>query len=171
MTQTIIIMEGTDKSGKTTISKALSSRIGIPRFKVQRDNYNWSPEMNLKYLTEGITQFLEQSGSSIILDRWHPSDFVYDRLFKRQSDDIKIMDIDGRLAKLDALLVVCYKTPEHYEVDLEDADFVNPSMYDEMNDLYKEFISKTKCKVLHLNTSDRDIEEQLSKIIKLCSKA
>jgi len=166
--QYIIILEGHDRSGKTHIAKALSKELGISVFKVQRDNHNWSPEMNLKYLTEGISQFLEQVGSSVILDRWHPSDYMYDKLFGRPSDLTKILDIDKRLAKLNTLLVICYKTPEHYQEDPEDADFVNPTMYSQMTEYYKEFVDMSSIKrKLLLNTSDENINKQLH-AIKLC---
>jgi thymidylate kinase len=168
MKQTIIILEGHDRSGKSHIAAALSKELDIPVFKVQRNKHDWSPEMNLKYLTEGVTQFLEQSGASAILDRWHPSDYMYDKLFDRPSDLNKIFDIDKRLAKLNTLLVICYKTPEHYQDDPEDADFVNPTMYTKMTDYYMEFINNSKIKrKLVLNTSDENLNNQIHKI-KLC---
>lgn len=162
--QTIIIFEGHDKSGKSTIAKELSKRIEVPIFKVVRDNYKWDPDINLKYLTEGVTQFIEQSGTSIILDRWHPSDFMYNCLFNRENPTKKIFDIDERLAKLGALIVVCYKSEHAYEVDEEDKDFVNPTMYTDMTNLYRVFSRHTKCRVLFINTTNQDLEEQIKVI-------
>jgi thymidylate kinase len=163
----ILIFEGHDKSGKTTIAKELSKRLNIPRFKVQRDNFNWDPAANLKYLTEGVTQFICQTDASIILDRWHPSDFMYSKLFLRPVDMDIVKSIDARLAERNALIIYCYKDPEQFIVDEEDAAFVNPSMYGSMTSLYQQFAALySKCRYIFLNTSDQDLEKQLDTIIK-----
>lgn len=167
MKQKIIILEGADMSGKSTIAKALSARLGIPTFKPNRPNRNWDPDVNLKYLTEGVTQFIEQSGSSVILDRWHPSDFMYNRLFKREHNDMKVFDIDTRLSVLNTLIVYCYKDETAYLPDDVDADMVNPTMYKEMETLYRAFDGSSYCRSLWINTSDEDLEKQLGLIIEL----
>jgi thymidylate kinase len=163
--QTVIILEGHDKSGKSTIAKALSAELNIPIFKAKREKYWWDPMVNILYFVEGIMQFIEQSGTSVILDRWVPSDFVYSTLFKRDISFTKIWDIDSRLADLDALLVVCYKTKEAFVEDEEDADFITMADYDKMTDLYREYCTLTNMnKVLFIDTSDKNITEQIKKI-------
>jgi thymidylate kinase len=168
--QQVIIFEGADRSGKTSISIELSKQLNIPRFKVQRNKYFWDVFCNINYLDEGVMQCVEQTGASIIFDRWIPSDFVYSKLFDRDISYRKIWEIDGRLAKLDAIVIVCYKTPDKFIVDEEDADFVNPTMYSKMNELYREYAEQSSIKkILFLNTSDENLEQQI-KDIKTCLK-
>jgi thymidylate kinase len=168
MKQNIIIFEGADKSGKTTIAKELSKRTGLPIFKVQRNKYNWDKDANLQYGTEQITQFLEQTGASVILDRFHPSDYMYSKLFGRTVNMKKVREIDARLAEIGTVIVYCYKDPEFYVEDEEDKDFVNSSMYDRMTSLYQQFATlSSSCKHIFLNTSDQDIEKQIKTIKKL----
>lgn len=161
----IIIFEGADRSGKSTIANALSTQLNIPYFKVHRDKYWWDPAVNLNYLDEGITQFIEQTQISVIIDRWVPSDYMYSKLFSRDISYHKIWEIDQRFAKMNTLLVICYKDKDKHIVDIEDADFVNPSMYDRMLELYKEYTLQSKIKnVLFLNTSDENLQQQLFNI-------
>ncbi len=51
--QQIIIFEGHDRSGKTTIAQALADNLKIPYFKVKRDKFWWDPMVNILYLDEG----------------------------------------------------------------------------------------------------------------------
>lgn len=164
--QKVIIFDGHDKSGKSTIAAALSKELSIPIFKVQRDKRWWDPEINLKYLTEGVTQFIEQTGVSVILDRWVSSDYMYSKLFKRHINYEKIWEIDERLSKLDTLIVHCYKDSSAYIEDEEDADYVDPSMYYEMTTQMFDFTAESKCKTLQLNTSNANLREQLDAIKK-----
>lgn len=165
MNQKIIIFEGMDRSGKSSISIELSKQLNIPRFKVQRNKYFWDVFCNINYLDEGVMQFIEQTGASIIFDRWTPSDFVYSKLFDRDISYRKIWEIDSRLEKLGAMLIICFKDEDKYIVDEEDKDFVNPSMYSKMTELYREYATQSKIKnILFLNTSNENIEEQVTKI-------
>ena len=168
MKQEIIIFEGEDRSGKTTISIELSKQLNIPRFKVLRNKYFWDVFCNINYLDEGIMQIIEQTKMSIIIDRWTPSDFVYSKLFDRDISYRKIWEIDKRLADMNAYLIICYKDENKYLIDEEDKDFVNPSMYKKMFNLYQEYskLSKIK-KILFLNTSDEHLREQIQKIMQL----
>ena len=164
--QKIIILEGHDQGGKSHIAAALSKELGIPVFKVQRDKYNWDKNANLAYGTEQITQFIEQSKCSVILDRFMPSDFMYSRLFDRDVDYDKIWELDLRFSQMNTLLVICYKNEENQIDDIEDKDFVNKSQYNEMTKIYRQYAAESNLKVLFLNTSDEDLENQLSLIKK-----
>jgi thymidylate kinase len=164
--QKLILFEGADKSGKSTIAQALSKELNIPIFKVQRNKYWWDPAINLLYLTEGITQFIEQTGVSVILDRWIGSDYMYSKLFDREISYNKIFDIDFRLSKLNTLLIICYKQPYAFIHDIEDEQFINEKQYEKMTALYREYERESLIdNVLFLDTSDENLEEQLNKII------
>ncbi len=159
-------MGGHDRGGKTTIAKALAQRLNIPYFKAKRDKYWWDPSVNLNYYTEGITQFLEQSKSSAVLDRWHPCDFMYSKLFNRDISYPKIAEIDQRMSEMNALIVICYKRESAYITDEEDADFVNPKMYTKMTSLYRKYVNQyTVCNCMMLDTTNENLDKQINKII------
>lgn len=164
--QKIIILEGHDRSGKSHIAKALSKELAIPIYKAHRDKHWWDPIINIHYFTEAVTQFIEQTGISVILDRWMPSDYMYSTLFKRDISFNKIFELDARFAKMNALLVICFKNEDKYIVDTEDFEFVNPKMYTQMTELYTEYCKQSKIKnILFLNTSDENINSQIKTIL------
>ena len=168
--QQVIIFEGADRSGKSSIAKALSAELNIPIYKSQRNKHFWDPIVNIHYFTESVTQFIEQTEVSVILDRWMPSDYMYSKLFDRDISYRKIWELDERFSKLNTLLIICYKEPKYYVEDTEDFEFVNKTMYTQMTNLYKEYQDQSKIKnILYLNTSNENLKEQIEKI-KQCLK-
>ena len=166
MKQKIIILEGHDRSGKSHIAEALSLRTNIPLYKAHRNKHWWDPIVNIHYFTEAVTQFLEQTKTSVILDRWMGSDYMYSKLFDRDISFRKIFELDERFAKMNALLVICFKDESCYIEDKEDFEYVNTTMYSKMTALYREYCEQSKIKnILFLNTSDENIENQLKAII------
>lgn len=158
-------MAGHDKSGKSTIAKALSVATKFPVFKVKRDKHLWDPNVNLAYLTEGCTQFMEQSDCSVILDRWHDSDYAYSKLFNRDVSYNKIWNIDERMAAMNTLIVVCYKDKDHLEHDEEDEQFINEKQYEQYTSIMKDFSKQTNCKIVFIDTSDQNLIKQVETII------
>lgn len=164
MLNDIIIFEGHDMSGKTTIAKALANQTGLPYFKIERDNKWWDPDTNLKYTTEEISKFLAKTNMRVILDRWVPSDYVYSKLFNRHIDFDRIFKIDKILAKTKTLIVLCYKDKYAFQIDEKDKDLVGPDVYNKMTNLYFEYAKKSECNIFKLNTSDENLTKQLSLI-------
>jgi thymidylate kinase len=163
--QTIIILEGHDKSGKSTIAEALSKRISLPIFKMSRPKYFWDPLSFQTYATESITQMLEQTGVSVILDRSFPSDYMYSTLFIRPYDYERGKKTDERFATMNALIVYCYKNKSSYLEDPEDASFISTKDYDKMKTIYSSFLRSSRTRSIEINTSDEDLEKQLTTII------
>ena len=164
MSNNVLILEGHDQVGKTTIAHALAKQTGIPYFKIERNDKWWDPDINLKYTTEAISQFILKTNMSVILDRWMPSDYVYSKLFNRHIDYDRIFEIDKIFAEMNALLVICYKDDWAFKIDEKDKDLVGPHVYDKMTALYFEYAKKSKCKIVKMNTSDENLERQLALI-------
>ena len=112
-----------------------------------------------------MTQFIEQTNVSVILDRWMGSDYMYDKLFNRHSDMNKILDIDKRLAKLNAVIIICYKQPKYYTKDEKDSKLFKQEEYSKMTALYKKYAKISNCRILMIDTSDENLDKQLNKII------
>ena len=162
--QTIIIMEGHDMAGKTTIAAALSKKLDLPIVKIKRHEKWFDPMIDLLYAGETHCQVAEQTGFSLIYDRLYPSEYAYSRTYGRPTSHEKIMALDERYAKMGALIVVCYKDSKAYQKD--DKDIIDMSKYDAITKWYNEFKKITKCKYLMLDTTDENLEDQLNKIDK-----
>lgn len=75
----IVIVEGIDRVGKTTLCNALSTRLNLPIYKhnISRIDY---PKMDNDNETDKMLQLIEllrMTNSSIIFDRFHLSEYVY----------------------------------------------------------------------------------------------
>jgi len=171
--QIIIIFEGHDKSGKTTISTELSKRINVPIFKLKKNKKQFDQLIDLFYGVESTVQFIEQTKCSVILDRFYPSEYVYSKVYKRFTNVKKILELDKRMSRMNTFIIVCYKDPEAYEIDPADIDITTPKDYSALTQSFKKFSELSKCPIFFLNTSDKNLEEQVKKIvefIQVCRK-
>lgn len=160
--QTIVILEGADMVGKTHIAAELSKQLNIPVVKVKRVERWFDPFIDLVYGGETMVQMVEQTGYNFIFDRGYPSEYAYSRTYERPTSHDKILSMDARFAKMGALIVVCYKHPSAYQPD--DQALIDVSKYDTILKWFREFKKFSKCKVLMLDTTDENLESQLTKI-------
>jgi len=161
--QTIIILEGHDMAGKTSIIKELSKHFCLPIFDLVKNMKQWDHLVDLFYGVETSVQMFEQIGCSAIIDRFYPSEYAYSQALGRYTHLDKIFEFDERMSKLNTFIIFCYKDKEHHQDD--DQHFIETSKYDELTQKYIEFKNHSKCKTLLINTSNENIEEQLKTII------
>jgi len=160
--QQIIIIEGTDKSGKSSIANILHKKMNIPCFK----NLNEKEmiiendfDIEFKYVPEFLINILTQTGLSIILDRSYPSQYVYSLYYNRRFNSKKLWRIDKLFSYLNAKIIICIKNN-----NLEKDEFIKIKDRNNLNKLFKRFYKKTKCNCLILNTTNENIEQQMKKI-------
>jgi thymidylate kinase len=162
----IILFEGPDQSGKSTIAKALSTLIDIPYYKNSMER-NQKRRGQTKLMTEFavpyLFNFLEQVPSACIMDRNYPSEFCYGQVEERDIDldQIRLLD-DWFTEFFDSCIIVCYKTqyPDFH-------DETTPVHHlDALVQKYQEFVRWTHCpRVLLLDTTSGDQEQQLKTIL------
>ena len=111
--QHVIIFDGPDGCGKTNISAALSDLMGIPVFKneFEWDYFDVKSKNDyfinaIKYQHPYLLSYIKQSGSSIIFDRAHPSEFVYSKVFSRKTDLDALRMCDDMSAVLGAKIII-----------------------------------------------------------------
>jgi len=180
MSQRILIMEGPDRCGKTEIGKRLGREItttqtmgGLsstkrlkygPYFKVSTESANWRESggfLNaLKYDQTYITEFLQQTRCSCIIDRAYPSEIVYSGVFGRNTDMQLAWEIDRRFADMGSVIVLC--TRRDIPTDWDD-ELVDDSKFHELSARYDWFMYRTKCSVVKIVVDDFgcDLEKQI----------
>lgn len=163
----IIIMEGADVTGKSEIGSALANQFGLAYFK------NLAEHQSFSDLTFSQTAFVEANyllcllkqveikENGIVLDRHIPSEYVYSKVFERETNEDEIWEIDRQLAELGAVIVYCYKD-EYKDFDDEVIKF---ERIEQLKDTYQEYFNKTNMPVLQLNTTDENLERELNEII------
>lgn len=131
----IIIVEGIDRVGKTTLCKKLSKKLEIPIHKpkeiVQRGY------LNNKYETDKIINLaraIDEVDGSIIFDRLYLSDYVYgimERDYYKSEADWNFNLIEHELNKYDTHLILVHPT------NIEESSFEHGSNLAEHYSLFK----------------------------------
>ncbi len=168
--QRIIILEGTERTGKTNIAAGLSKRLGLPIFKaqVQKKFFMGDRSQFLPFLRFGETtlaDFLEQTGTSVILDRNYPSEVVYSKHFNRPTDHDVVAQLDEAYARMGALIVVCTRLQGYAGRVDEDDLTIKEDQITAIDTLYKKHVPQLKAKHVVLDTSDENLERELDEIV------
>jgi len=164
----MIAFEGPDRCGKSEISADLVRQLGYAYFKNADE---WStdlrtPEYFKNLLTYGgtfLTSFLCQVRPNVVLDRYYPSEWVYSRVFKRDSNEEVVRKIDTKFSMAGGCIVLCRrKSYDGIKDDLH--DYIDSAVLKELDRQYEEFSSWTKCKLLTLWVDDKDLCRQTADI-------
>jgi len=82
----IIIFEGFDKSGKTTLANLLKQKYNFLYFKPTRQiNSGLNLEQSIKYDWRFLFDFLNQNNVNVIIDRSFISQYVYSFILRREN--------------------------------------------------------------------------------------
>lgn len=162
----IIIFEGVDNCGKTEISTAVVKHL-LPDhkyFKVKQEQLHIQSKSHDVLREAHILQmnfFYElarQTDQNVVMDRFYPSEYVYGSLF-RDIDEEVIWHYDKLFSELDVKIVILEKGDKY----LQDELWTNEQLI-AVREKYKEFASKTKCKVYVMNTESENLDEQLAEL-------
>jgi len=102
----IIIVEGIDRVGKTTLCKMLNEEIGYPILD-DRSIFDKNKEISMIVEAERMSAQISllKYVDNIIIDRFHISEYVYG-LVEREYENTFMFRIDKKLAKLNAVLIL-----------------------------------------------------------------
>lgn len=169
MKQRIVLFDGPDGCGKTNISAALSSHLGIPVFKNEFEWAHFGKVSAAEYFGIAITyqhpyalSLIKQTGMSVIFDRAHPSEWAYSRAFGRQLHDDAVAESDRVSAELDARLIIPVRSDYskvYDEYGVKEENLV------QLDRLYREYAKITQCKCLILNVDDENLQREMTEIM------
>ena len=172
----IVIFEGCDKSGKTTIAKELSNRLFIPYFKKPNEHDifsgNYIPEYSLIYETRKFLEFYESEViKDVIIDRDYISEYVYGQIYRSKiynelNINTYITEYDKRYYKNGCVIVYCYKNNYKNFTD----EFIKENEIDIIKNKYEEFFNCSVNNILFLNTEDENLHNQCNEINNYISK-
>lgn len=161
---------GPDMTGKSNIAAELSRRTSTPVFK---NSGEWkteldSPEYFLNLLRYGgpfLMDFMKQTDSNVILDRFYPCELVYSQAFERETDHKAVAWMDEQFSDAGGIFVLCLKNDYSGLVDDVFPDKLPKKKLEEIDTLYRKFASWTQCEVVTIYTDDHDLERQVTDII------
>ena len=159
-----IILEGPDGCSKTTIAYHLSKMISIPHYQSPHRHLINDKDVTLfNILKYGIHEQLylaELCDVSVIYDRFFPSEYVYARVYHRETDFDLIERYDKWWNRMNGIMIFLDK-PNLDKVD----HLVMPEMYQNIRHEYENYKLFTSCKHITIDTSDQDLDKQLLTII------
>lgn len=161
--QRIIIVEGIDMVGKTSIVNSLSNKLNINSYKEVREEKWYDHRIDLMYAEEARIQMLEQIGFDIIFDRSYPSEYAYAHAYNRETIDDKIYELDSRYALLGTRIIYLFKTPESFQHDK--TGLIDFDKYSKIHAEYEKFLHNTKCANISIDTTDQNLSKQIETII------
>src|SRR3954464_5618431 len=85
-----IIFDSPDGTGKTNIAQALAKELRVPYFRMGSQHDNWRARKfkeALEFDQTYISEFLSQTKHSVIIDRAYPSEWVYSRVYGRETNE------------------------------------------------------------------------------------
>lgn len=107
----IIIIEGIDRVGKTTLAKMIAEEYGYKIFNSVNNNEEYrktsickSIETEKIYSAISVLKSIENSNYKIIFDRFHLSELVYGMLERNYINE-KMLEIDKILAEMQSMLI------------------------------------------------------------------
>ena len=145
-----LLVVGPDRVGKTTLVNHISKLLNVPQFKcpAEKQIFKQGGRSSLTF-DYTLTHFLEQTGYRFISDRAYPCEWVYSRVFKRETDDQLLELIDAGHAYLGTkILSVFSSVPPTEEDDLVPAD-----RYWDVAYKYQDFRMWTSCDVITVDTA------------------
>ena len=162
--QRVIIFEGPDGTGKTTIARELAKKIEVPYFKFNGEHDFWRKgkfKTALEFDQPFMQQLLLQTGMDIVWDRAYPSEWVYFQVFNRETN-MEVLDaLDAAYARMGAWIVVTLR--KDYAAGTKQDELVTREKVLELHRVYNEFCEWTRCNTIriYVDTFGNRVERQL----------
>jgi len=173
--QRVIIFEGPDGCGKSNIAEAVSNLLNIPIFK-NEDEWQHFPEKDkstyfinaIRYAHPHLLSFIKQTKGSVILDRAYPSEYVYSKIFDRETDFTAIRACDLACKQLKAEIFIFVRSD--YSNVKDQFDFVDKDMLERIHKEYNSFAAWTSNRVHFINVDDEDLDREISEVLRVLRK-
>lgn len=134
----IVILEGMERTGKSTLADEFEKR-GFVKFKDHNRfcEYGINTVKHRLDSTFSFLQALDQAGTNVVLDRFHISEIVYSRFYRKIPSSYMSYNyfIDAALSKMNVVLVHCTRKIDDRYVDDFQLDFAKK----DLKEMKKEF--------------------------------
>lgn len=163
----LIVFEGCDKTGKTTLAKLSSQILRIPYFKRKGpDKLNEGHPLRCFYELDYLAQMINDTNMDLILDRGWLSEIVYGKVFNRKILEKEMREIDNKLKNNAIIFLITadkYTIKDRLKKKKEDIDFLTNI---EVQREYMKEIRTMKCiNYLINNNNSKDINNVVEEIL------
>lgn len=143
----IVVVEGLERTGKTTLCKEFEKR-GFVYFKdFNRINYHDVTSLEGRLdTTLTFLQNLSENGVNVVVDRLHLSEYSYANVFRKQEGEARNVDyIDNAISKLNSVLILC-KSDNDEEYKKRMLLMYTPKQVEELSNRFEYYFNKTEIK-------------------------
>ena len=128
----IVVVEGLERTGKTTLCKEFEKR-GFVYFKdFNRINKHLCAGMESRLdTTLTFLQNLSENGVNVVVDRLHLSEYAYGKTF-RKGYSANVNYIDNAISKLNSVLILC-----KFDNDVVNSLFEEIELFANKDNLYE----------------------------------
>ena len=160
--QRIVIFDSPDGTGKTEMARDLANYsfvlgANLPYFRMGSQHRNFAEGLfktALEFDQTYISEFLFQTGHSVVIDRAYPSEWVYSKVFDRDTNEDVLAAVDEKFAEMGTVIVISRR--RDYSKNREDEVIANDRLQ-EIDDLYEEFVNDfTSCRTIQIFVDDFD---------------
>lgn len=165
--QRIILMEGADGVGKTEIGKGIAIELDIPYFRMSSQHEHWRKgkfKEALEFDQTYLTELLLQTGHSMVIDRGWVSEWVYSKVYGRDTNQSILERLDWEWSALGAWIIIPLR--RSFE-GVRGDDLVVPEKLQAIQDGYLDFIAWTDCNVLSLYVDEPGVDCSLARELQL----
>lgn len=166
--QHLIIVEGVDRSGKSTIGKLLAQSLQIPYFKPANDKDalkdNDRTSKMLRICDPYMVDFFKQTKFSAVIDRHFPSEWCYSHVLGRETDEEGVWESDRLFSEIPAKILIFKR--KSYEGVSDDDPRLNQEMLEKLSKQYNEFSVKSKCHVITFEFDKFEPAEMTKTVLK-----
>ncbi|SRR6266704_596315 len=163
----VILFEGMDMTGKSTIAKEYGRKHSIDYFKNPNEHFQVAKgetRQVTKYAGVFFAEFIKQVKINAIIDRHYPSEWVYSQVLKREHDEEILKYIDICFEEANVKIIICHSSLVHVSYKAEQHGLIDINSMMKINSFYKSFAHWTNCDTLLLDTSAQDLETQITTI-------
>jgi hypothetical protein len=161
--QKIVILEGPDGCGKTNVAQGLSLDLKVPYYKMRHEHGAWQAgtfKEELQFGEPRQVELLRQLSADVVIDRGHPSEWVYSLAFNRETDLALLRKVDDEYARMGAYIVILLR--HDYSKSRPD-ELVELESLPILHEHYLSFAQWTKCDcvVLYVDAFGNDLKREL----------
>ena len=144
----IVVVEGLERTGKTTLCKEFEER-GFVYFKdFNRINYHDVVSLEGRLdTTLTFLQNLSENGVNVVVDRLHLSEYSYGNVLRKAEGAARNIDyIDNAISKLNSVLILCKVDNDFEEYKNRMLLKYTSNQVDELSNKFKYYFDKSEIK-------------------------
>lgn len=162
----IIIVDGPDGVGKTTLIDELKDRLNLPVYKPPSTPLHGKSVNESQHQDEALLEMVETANPDVIFDRWFMSEYAYGLGLERPSFTLaaatRMWKMDKRLALVPDVLPIMITYSDIKNVRLKDDANLSSATLMKINEHFEAYMANSSLNWIHMD-SEEDVYEKVER--------